>query len=372
MTTEKRDPFSTPPPTSTHASAGAYQRQRLWCGVVGIGAVLVFLWAGMWWGLPDVLKGAFGGLPPVVAGGLVALLTAVVVSGIQLPFDFFGGRVVEGNFRQIDFGARFDWGKRYIWGVVEWVVVLTVAGAVVGWMVGRWPGMWPVVAPMVLMGLAGLQFCIPIPPGPRARPGVARRPWTEQLKAELAKQKLAMPAMGYYEHGERSLGGGWAGVGRMRMLWVTRTVWELTPRTAAALVSRELGHLRLGHRGLSFLATGAWVVAGFVVASMVLPGRWLESPGAAVFGVMGVMSTWCWVSLLFVFPAMGRWQVYSADRAMLEAGFTLEEGLAALDALSDRNKPDEKLPAGIAFVFHPIPPMEMRREALRKFGKGGH
>ena len=299
------------------------------------------------------------------------LLTALVVCIIQLPFDFFGGRVIEGNFRQIDVNSRYNWGQAYLLGVAQWVVLLTIAGALVGWIGVAFPGNWPVIAAATVMLLAFAQLAIPIPPGPYARPGVARKPWMEQVRAELTRQKLVAPKIAFYEHGERSLAGGWSGVGPTRMLWVARTLWEVAPRTTAALIARELGHLRMGHRWLSFFSTVAWTVFGFILANMILPARWQDNAASLVFALSAVMSTWCWISLLFVFPAMGRWQVYSADAAILEAGFTLDEALAALNLLSERNKPDETLPPGIAFVFHPIPPMKARRDALVKLSEGG-
>jgi Zn-dependent protease with chaperone function len=333
--------------------------------VLGIGAVLILLWALLALSFPDFLKSQTSAWPAWLAGGSVALLAGVLVSLVQCPFDYFAGRVVEGNFRQIEMNSRYRWGHAYLFGVLRWVVALTLTGAIVGYVSYVTPGGWPVLVPIAMFSFGLLQLALPIPPGPTAHPGVARKPWLQQVAQELRSVGIESPKLQFYDHGERSLAGGWAGIGKLRVLFVAKTLWDLPPRTAAALLSREIAHLNLGHRWLSFLAALAWTLAGCVVASVVLPSRWQESPGALVFALAAVLSTWAWVSLLFVFPALGRWQVLSADRAMLTSGFTLEESLDALAALSECNKPDETLPPVIAFVFHPIPPMSVRRESLR-------
>jgi Zn-dependent protease with chaperone function len=345
------------------AASAPYQRQRLICGVAGIGTLLLTLWLMLLLNLPHHLGNWFAPMHPILQGGLTLLLTAVLLSALQFPFDFFAGRVVEGNFRQINFTSGYQWGRAYVIHVVQWVGALTLAGAMTGWLYSLSPDRWFLFAPVLLIVLASASVCLPLPPGPKVALGTARRPFLERMRAELLKQKLPVPLMAFYEHGERSLAGSWAGAGPLRTLWLTRTLLDTDPRLAAALIAREYAHLRLGHRMLSLLATAVWTVAGFVLTALLLPPSW-STPAGVAFTAAAVMTTWSWVSLLFVFPALGRHQVLAADRGMLDAGFSLGEALAALDLLADRNRPDESLPPAIAFVFHPIPPMHARRLAL--------
>lgn len=365
----------TPAPHVTHAGEvdrarlaadGPYQRQRLWAGVLGIGAVLIAAWAAVALGLGDGLVWLTQNWPAGLAGLLAGVVMGLLASVVQLPFDYFGGRVVEGNFRQLEMASNYQWGRSYGLQLAGWIATLGVSGAVVAMLAGWMPGVWPVVVPLVLVGLGALRLCLPLCPARRGAPGLARRPWTEQVVAELKRRKLPVPVLQYFDHGERSLAGGWGGFGGLKRLWVSTTLWEVRPVLAAALIARELTHEARGHRVLSLMATGAWVLLGCVLGWYLMPGRYAsDGAGAALVVFLAAwLSTWSWISLLFVFPAMGRWQVLAADRGMLESGFSLEESLAALRQLAECNKPDEDLPGWIAFVFHPIPPMRVRRAAL--------
>ncbi|MFN4242556.1 MAG: hypothetical protein ACK4PI_04895 [Tepidisphaerales bacterium] len=356
------------------AADSPYQRQRLWCGIVGIGGVLGVGWLAVLLGLPDLLAGLTATWPSAVAGAVAMLVAAVLASLVQAPVDYVAGRLVETRFRQVDLDSPYNWGRAYVARLLTWTATLTAAGAVAGAVMTALPTTWPVVLPVMLVGLAAVQLVLPFGPGPRVSPGIARRPWTEQLVAELKRHNLPVPALAYFDHGERSLAGGWAGFGPLKRLWVSSTLWDVPPRVAAALIARELTHDARGHRLLSLLATFAWVLLGCVFAGLLMPAayRTAETPAAAIFFLAVWLSTWSWVSLLFVFPAMGRWQVLAADRGMLDAGFTLDESLTALRHLAASNRPDEELPDWIAFVFHPIPPMRRRREALLRAASANH
>lgn len=364
-------------PARVRASS-AYQRQRLWCGVLGIGAVLVTLWAALFFHLPAHFGAWFGNLHPALGGGLAMLLTTLVVIAVQLPFDYMGGRIIEGNFRQIDVNADYDYGQQYLRRLVGWGLSLTLAGTVVGWVWSLAPAAWPVLAGFAVMAIACVQWALPLPPSSRAKTGSKNRLWGDQVKAELQKKGLALPRMSFYEHGERSLAGGWAGAGSLKTLWVARTLWDVEPRIAAMLIAREIAHDREGHRLLSLMGTAVWTVGGFIVAALVCSRTgWGSTAPGAVFTTAAVMSTWCWLSLLCVWPAVGRWMILTADRAMLDAGWTVPEALEALDLLAERNRPDEDLPGWVAYVFHPIPPMRVRRVELLAAGQlttqsGGH
>lgn len=338
---------------------------RLWCGVLGIGAILAVLWGVLWLGGAGAVTARMGHWPAMAQGAVVMALLAVLVSVVQFPFDVFAGRVVEGNYRQTDLVADFSWGTQYVVNVLLWCGKLVAAGAVAGWVVSAAPEKWAVWAGLALFGLGLLQWVVPVSPGPGVELGSVRKAWLEQVRAELVARKLRLPRMVFYEHGERSLAGGWSGAGFLRGLYVARTLFDIEPVIAAGLVVRELAHLREGHRLLSLMCTALWTVLGVMLASVVArAGGYAGSPGAVVLVIAVVMTTWCWLGLLCVWPPLGRYLVFAADRAMLEAGYTVEECLRVLATLSERNRPDEDLPPVVAFVFHPIPPMRARRAAL--------
>ena len=74
------------------------------------------------------------------------------------------------------------------------------------------------------------------------------------------------------------------------------------------------------------------------------------------------MSTWSWIGL-FVLPAIGRRQVLAADRFMAEKLGDPEETSVVFGCLAGGNLPDEDLGSVKKYVFHPIPPLAVRRSA---------
>ncbi len=77
------------------------------------------------------------------------------------------------------------------------------------------------------------------------------------------------------------------------------------------------------------------------------------------------MSTWSWIGL-FVLPAIGRRQVLAADRFMAEKLGDAEEISVVFGCLAGGNLPDEDLGSVKKYVFHPIPPLAVRRSAALK------
>ncbi len=172
---------------------------------------------------------------------------------------------------------------------------------------------------------------------------------------------LPVPEIAWYDHGERSLAGGWNGAGPWRKLFVATSLAEVEPRLAAGLIAREIGHISLLHRLITTVCTIGWIAIGLVMAGL------LSDHGAAgsVVILATVMSTWCWVGLLGLWPSLGKRQIYAADRFAADK-LGRADGLRMLDVLASRNLPDATLPSGVAFVFHPIPPMNDRHRALEE------
>lgn len=335
--------------------AARYQRVRLGCGLVGIGGILLFLWFGLLFGLPATLDRWFGTWPAEFAGAITALLLGLVASVIQAGPD-----VVAARLERVTGQKTGSTALAYVLRLGEWLLGLTVAGLLVGFTM-RWAGdYWWLVLPIVLLALAFAHVVYPLSPAPKTGP--PRASWWKAVEAELARMELPTPPIEWYDHGERSLAGGWNGVGRLRRLFLAKSLATVSPRVAAGLIAREIGHLTLRHRIQTTLATILWITLGLVLAGLLLPGDW--GVPALVFGIAAVMSTWCWLGLLGLWPTVGRRQVLAADRFARDAGLG-EEGLAEmLDALAERNLPDVSLPPKVAFVFHPIPPMNDRRVAL--------
>lgn len=348
-----------------HGRSAAYQRARLWIGIGGIGSVLVVLWILGAAGLPRWMDWMLADVPGWMGGGIAGLLLGLLAGGVQLGFDVAAGRVERRYGQRLTEGEVVR-GFGYWAGLLVWIGQAGLAGVVLGvcwWLAG--PG-WSMLAS--LLGVGYVLAAWSLQPGPRGE-RVLFQPdagWLAGVMGELGRRGLRMPEVGWFDHGERSLAGGWAGAGRRRVLHLSTTVSRLRPEVAAGLIARELGHDRLGHRMATVLGSALLLVAGLQVGGLLQQAYW---PGAGAGGVVVVgavaMTTLSWLSL-FVVPAVGRRQVLAADRFLLETGFALEEALAVLDALAEANLPDERLGGVKTYVFHPIPPMSVRREAFRQ------
>jgi Zn-dependent protease with chaperone function len=344
------------------AEAARYQRLRLWCGIVGIGLVLMLLWALCAF-RADRLAGLMNDWPRVLSFATFAGGLALLVSVVQFPIDMFAMKV-EYRFGQM-LNQRLI-SQNYFSRAAQWVMGLTFAGGVLGAVVA-WTPYWYLVAGVVLAVLGGVHIAYPILPSRRAHDKeIPDSNWQAQLKAEIVKLGLPVPGITWVEHGERSLVGGWHGIGSMRTLVLGRSLRQLEPVVAAMLVAREIGHSQMSHQFVSYLISVAWIVAGVFLAWLVTPASVLENhPAGLVLWLSAVMSTWCWLSL-FVLPQWGRRQVLAADAFAASRSQSKDQSLAMLAALSECNLPDETLPPTVAWVFHPIPPMQQRRQAIEQ------
>ena len=368
-----------PEPPRDPAEAARYQRRRLWLGIGGIGSILVLQWIGLagcfpaWVNQEATDHAWFGGS---LGGVLMAAILAAAAVLVQLPFDLLGRRVEQRwhQWRRSDAAGRGgpgagrrSWWRRWWSSAWRWIAAAAMGGLVLGiaWETdkSRWLA-WSILG---LGLLSGIAVTLPIRPGERVHPGSRADAWTQEARRHLFERGLAWPRICWYDHGERSLAGGWHGLGPWARLWLSTSLLDVDPRIGAGLIVRELGHADRGDRAFGVLASAAWIAAGLALSWILageLIGRTDAVPAGLVVVIAAVMSTWSWIGL-FVWPALGRTQVMAADRFMLRVGMTREEAVAVLDELAARNRPDEKLPPAVAFVFHPIPPMEARRRALR-------
>ncbi len=339
----------------TRPDATTYQRIRLWCGITGIGLILVLLWVAVGLGLPRAADGLFEKLPTVLAGFFTALLLGIGAALLQAGPDYYAART------ELAYGQRQSGGLigRYLTHVMQWLGGIASAGLLVGIAVALAGAWWWLPAVVLLLGLSFFHVVYPLSPTKRAPAPDAD--WWQRVEAELGAMNLPVPAVSWYDHGERSLAGGWNGVGPFRRLFLATSLAQVEPRVAAGLIAREVGHLRLRHRLVTMLCTAGWIVGGIVLAG------WLAADDLGAAGVVVVlaatMSTWCWLGLLGLWPSLGKWQIYAAD-AFAADKLGRDDAVAMLDELATRNLPDPSLAAGVEFVFHPIPPMNKRRQRL--------
>ena len=338
-----------------------YQRLRLWCGITGIGLILVSLWLAVGLGLPRYLDDVIGWMHPLLAGVVTGLLLGLWAIVLQTPVDLYAMHV-ETRFEQRKarpIGPHVRRAAECLGGTVT--AGLVVGGAV--WLSAEagLPWLWVGLASVGLLTLAFVHVAYPLAPAKVVPLPAKQDAWLHEttVAVERAGYEGGFPNVKWFDHGERSLAGGWQGLGPTRVLYLATTLTELDPAVAAGLIGRELGHKALGHRVQSVIGTAVWTIAGVGLTYLLFPGYGVAG---TLLCLAATMSTWCWLGL-FVWPALGRRQILAAD-AYAAARMPPERARAMLDALAERNLPDEELPPAVATVFHPIPPMKARREAM--------
>ena len=242
------------------ADRARYQRTRLRCGILGIGSILVALWACLALGVParlDVLLAGWGGWVGFGVGALLgvgAALLQLLPDTIARHADLREGVAVEGEQR------RFL--RRYWGGVLAFVGQVTIAGGLAGVALAPWAGredagLGYAVCAVALVLLSVTRLFRDPTLALEREPFDVTPAWMKLLEARLARAGEKRPAIRWFDHGEHSLAGGWEGFGGRRRLTLSRSVGELPPEVAAGLVLREIGHRRKKHRWVSCLVSAS-------------------------------------------------------------------------------------------------------------------
>lgn len=333
---------------SSCVNASQYQRVRLWSGITSIGLNLAAIW------LAVALAGAWG--PGLSVGAQIAALLGLVVAFTlgSLPFDLLTGHALEtfaGRTRQPLGGWLSDWaggaartGVGLAFGLgIFWANAATGGGA---------------AGPLILGVLVLTVVAVGLVPGGRAA-GPEERAFAARLEEERARLGLpAWPVRWFDAADDETVNGYVPPLRPARLCLSTSVARELTPREAALLAAREVWFRRSGASAAGATIVVAWQTIGVALALHV-PAN---SPLAAAVAGAAVVSTWSFVAL-FVWPTLNRAWMRAADRSL--RAFAPETEVRALLAKVQRlNATDVDLPPGKTAVFHPIPPLAERQQAL--------
>jgi hypothetical protein len=378
------DPVHADPSPSDRA---IYQQARLRLGILGVGTgVLMSVGAlGMTLGgfLPSIHHSIFGDVSVGIQRGITtASLAAACLGCVMVVWQWIldsAGRRLDATHRlhtQTDLRIPTDTGahtipapvgsmsSRQLVEAARWLVGFIGAAVVVSIIVSYLPTSWPAV----LIALAGFGVLLKafVPARPPGTEIATPSEWQRDVHAHLEQVGLATPRLTVIDIGETTLAGG--SIGRDRV-WVSRAVAETSAPLAASLIARELVHRSLGHRTqsalISFLSLAAGVVLAFVLLR--IAGQPIASDVPSIVLTLIATMTLLSFASLFIYPAIGRRHVFVVDRFIAER-FGMQVAKSMLDALARANLPDESLPGGKAYVFHPIPTMARRRAAIESRG----
>lgn len=333
-----------------------YQKVRLWSGVFSIGLNLGLIWAFY---LASLLVS-----PRLVArfdARLLLLIPVLAMLALGFVFDVLSGHAAEtalGRTRQ-GFGA---WARDWVLVSLRVAPALYLGLLLLAWLRFQSGPILAAVGLVVALFLAGWTLLLPaILPRSWRRENAETREFEAQLRLELAKVEVpaALPILWLESEDETTVNGAMAPLGRAQIWLASNVSCHLTPRQAALLIRRDWWFRRtqkhLAGTGICII----WLLIGLALARL-LPaqGAWQAGLGGAA-----LVTSWCFAAL-FVWPPLNQRWMRAADRDLLQVA-PHEEIETLLRRVQVLNASDTQLSNLKSGVFHPIPDLNRRLEALK-------
>jgi hypothetical protein len=331
-----------------------YARARLWTGVAGVGAFVVFSLIMYLWQLPATLFPFDGGPLWAEWAALLTLFKLYVLIG--LPFDFLGGYWLPCKYHRLCLMFPMFWMK-WARGVLVQGAVMT-GSALLVFEAGRRAGVWAAAA--VLFGLHLLLIAMQLP--------LAR--WVGGMNTRPAGSLPGSPRPAVALAGfDAGFVGGFAGLpGIEKLVLPKHWIDSFSVDKLHAILLRRAGVLATGDRWRGLLLASAWNLSGFIVCAH-LPGAGVARLWEFVTTLIA-MTLWSFLGLLLL-PSLSRSAVTAADRYALNLGAdprALRDSISEIDRLQDD---EAQRGRWLERIFHPVPSVENRISALDAGERGG-
>ncbi len=350
--------------TSQPLEAPSYARGRLQLGIAGVGTMVLLAAAVAGLGLPATIFTEAGGS---FTADLEALLGwSIGLALVTLPVEALGGFFVPRAFRRRH-PSLLTWILGWLRGALVVAVLMSACGATV-LAAARSAGPGAALGVFGILLFALLMFQVAIARGVAGlRPSEAG---LGALEEELKSLGVSPPAVAVVEAEDEGFTGGIAGLpGRETCVLPLAWVGRFEPRALALLVTRRARIIDGGLRAAGMALAVLWTLGTFAAATAL--------PGAGLASVAGLVSTSLWFSLLsfvglLILPTPSRRGARAADARLVasldDADRALfAETLGALDRLQD-DEPERS--ASVESIFHPIPSLVPRRDALGEPPRG--
>jgi hypothetical protein len=330
--------------TATH-----YQIIRLWSGMFSIGCHLTLVWVAfllvLW-------------MPASLYVSIPWLMWLILILVGFNSFAFFFDRLVGYEVERLYHGTTQslkEWRSDWWYGVLASSITMLIGLSL--WVLGRTFLPFGVV-------LAGALACatavLIILPSWQARSCRLKGKKSVETEVLILLQQWNVPVrqIHWYADGSLNTLNGMFLPFNRQTIWLTEAVARLSARNIALLIRRESWFLRSGCNLVSIGIVLGWLALG-LTAAWLMPAQ--TSLQQAV-SLAAIMTTWCFAAL-FVWPPLNSMVMTWADRSLRDIA-TTEEIAALLRLLQETNATDLALSEGKAQVFHPIPPLEIRVNAL--------
>ncbi len=339
-----------------------YARARLLLGMFGVGSMVVLSTALLLTQYPlEVLPGSESWSSSDVTA-LVLLFGCFVA--LLFPMDLLGGFLLPNRWRPKTISLG-----NFLAGWVRGVLVqgtLFLAASLLILLMGRWLGV--AGAALAIAGVAillvGMQLQIAKFVG-----ALGNRVQDDREVVSVIKQAESnvlgwgwkprpITTLGHHDTG---FTGGIVGLPGMETIVLpAATITKLSPDQLAIVIARRLEAIRSGSRTRGLLLALVWVIAGFVLSTM-LPGAGVTSVAGLTMTCLG-FTLWTFFGLLTL-PTLSRQASYAIDGKVLQSGASPEvfqQTVKTLDTLQD-DEPQRS--ALIETIFHPVPSVDNRRAA---------
>jgi Zn-dependent protease with chaperone function len=342
--------------------ASSYQHFRLWAGICSIGLNLGMIWTAYAFCL---LPLPLPGIEQVPYLPLYAMVVTVAIILAYLPFEILIGYAAElAQARtQLTLGQWLrDWWRP------QWFVAF---GLTAGISLFGIVSQMPLSAIMVTLGMVtllvlaliwGLPYLIRLPGGLRPQTNPVLEAALNETLREFKAPDVTLKIL---DDGDEEGVNGVIMPFHPKTLYINRAAAEeLDVKELAALTFREQWFHQRGQTLLHVGIVLGWILAGVYLA-LTVPGSILPATTALEQGLGGaaIMTTWCFLALL-IWPPLN-------NRAMLKADLHLahhvgaEATIALLNKIQTLNETDFELDPAKEHVFHPIPSLKKRIEALQ-------
>ncbi len=328
-----------------------YARARLLLGISGVGTAVLVAAALLAFELPARLLSASVTQP--LRGAVASLAISLALGALLfLPFDVVGGAIlVRRRPAPAHFLAR--WGR----GVAVQLAVALVAASL---MIAAARAAGNTAALLVILGL---QLLLAALRAPLARVIAPLRPSAvpERLRRLAARAGIAPDRIALVDVADEGFVGGWSGISGRTLLLPVR--WLALPDEAlvAVLVRRRLIAESGAHRR-GVLGATVWNTLGAAVVLLLTDA--VVGSAAGVLELASGMTLWAFLGVLLL-PTPSRAAVLAADAAAAHEGevASLRDAIDRLDRWQDD---EERRPAGVETIFHPVPSRSVRHARLRQ------
>jgi hypothetical protein len=329
-----------------------YARARLWLGISGVGFFVTASAAALWFNLPRRVLGGRSSLSAII-------LTLTVYILLSFPFDLLGGYLLPRRYHRTSSDLR-SFLRSWLQGIFFQALIMGLCAFIILQAASR-GGTLIGIGVFVILMLSLLQGQLVV-----ARlVGTLRRSSTRPPAPtqHSSGKRLKQPETLVFQSTDPAFVGGLVGLpGKERLILPAAWLEHLSADVVTMQVTRRLGVIATGTRARGVGLAVVWNVVGFTLAS--------QLPNANLTNATGLINAGLWFTLwsflgLLLLPTLNRPGVLEADRFALSRGIgeeMMERGMIELDRLQD-DEPNRS--RWIERVFHPIPSVTNRMEALQ-------